>query len=288
MAEKFGRNYLLNVQKNTDRKATLQIGLPFTCEFDITRNLLSSANVASIRVYNLSKQSQAEILKDQTNTEESGQKIVVLQAGYGDGPSFPIIFSGHVRTGYTIRSGVNIVSEFQAFDGGNAYINASLEQTFSGQSYQEIVTALIKSLSAFGVTPGTIGVIPGKPGRAYSVSGPTIDSIKSIVGETAFFIDNGKANVLSVSETLPITPIVISYETGLLNTPVREETKLVFEMLFEPRIAIGQSVVLDSLTGRTYNGTYKVASVQHRGTISGAVAGEATTTVTVFYVQPKL
>ena len=49
--DKFGRNYLLTVQLQD--LSPLVIEPPFTLEFDITQNILTSANVCQFRIYNL-------------------------------------------------------------------------------------------------------------------------------------------------------------------------------------------------------------------------------------------
>ena len=62
----------------------------------------------------------------------------------------------------------------------------------------------------------------------------------------AFFIDAGKAYLLKNEEhvvaTLPA--IVVNASTGLLNTPVLEETMGRFEMIFEPTLNIGTLVTV--------------------------------------------
>ena len=50
---KYDRNYLLTIE---DQSGVLfNVEPPFTIEFDVTRKLLASASVASVRIYNLSK-----------------------------------------------------------------------------------------------------------------------------------------------------------------------------------------------------------------------------------------
>jgi hypothetical protein len=55
-----------------------------------------------------------------------------------------------------------------------------------------------------------------------------------------------------------------------------------FEMLFEPRLTIGQTVQLKSDTNRIFNGIYKVMGFEHSGTISDAVAGPCKTSVSLW------
>jgi len=55
------------------------------------------------------------------------------------------------------------------------------------------------------------------------------------------------------------------------------------EMLFEPRLKIGQVVELVSRDYPSLNQLYKVIGIQHSGTISDAVGGKCKTTVRMLY-----
>ena len=79
----------------------------------------------------------------------------------------------------------------------------------------------------------------------------------------------------------PIT--IINADTGLLNTPVIEQTMLRFEMLFEPSLDVGSLVSVISLTYPQINGLYNVVGVHHQGIISPVVSGTLITTVELFY-----
>ena len=53
-------------------------------------------------------------------------------------------------------------------------------------------------------------------------------------------------------------------------------------MIFEPRITVGQLVEIESSTASIFDGQFKVIGIHHAGIISGAVAGEARTTLNLF------
>lgn len=119
------------------------------------------------------------------------------------------------------------------------------------------------------------------------MSGSTTEILREITGGS-FFIDNGVAYILGENEAIPGEVKVINSESGLLGTPVREDTILTFEMLFEPRILVGQVVSVQSITEANYNGEYKVTAVKHTGTISESVGGRAVTRLELFYGTEKL
>ncbi len=285
MGIKYDRNYSLFISRNSNPSEFLNIRRPFTLEFDITRNTLTSANVCKIRIYNLGLKNRNEILKDQFDSNINKQ--VILHAGYGDVPSFPLIFSGNITRAWSFREGKNnFISTIEAFDGGNAFVNARTNPNLSwpaGTTYQTIIEQLVDSLSVFGIKRGNIGTFPGSISRGYSPETGVVDTLVRLTGG-AFFIDNGIANCLQSNEVFQDEQIqVISSASGLLGTPIREQTLLTFEMLFEPNIRMGQVVKLDSITGANYNAQYKVVAIQHKGMISDAVCGDAITKVTVFY-----
>jgi hypothetical protein len=290
MASKFGRNYILTIEVNVG--APIIITPPFTIEFDITRNILSSANVASIRIYNLSQQNRNNI---EFNIYNQGSfRRIVLNAGYG--VNLPVIFYGNITQAWSVREGVNFITQIECFDGGYAYNNAFSNVSFPAiVPNQAIITALIDSLAQYNIIPGFIGSYPGTTNRGSSYSEPTC-SLLSRLTNGGFFIDNGTANCLGNSECIANSFPLIDSSTGLLGTPVREQQILTFDMIFEPRVQAGQIINLQSLslqtltpgqqvTTQAVNGTYKVTSVKHRGIISPSVCGDAITTLGMFLGQ---
>lgn len=271
---KFGRNYSLSVQQRNGEERI--INLPFTVEFDITRNIYSSANVASIRVYNLALETRNQIRKNSFNSGDL--RFITLRAGYGE--NLPIIFTGNLSSAWSVREGSSFITQMESFDGGFAFENGVTSTSFeAGTPLSVIYENLLNSLPAVSV--GAVGNFPGAITRGNTYSGNTMSILRDKTGG-AVFIDNGKANILGNNECLEGQVTSISPELGLLGTPVLEETILNVDILFEPRIVVGQKLFLDTVTDPVYRGYYKVISIKHRGTISSAVAGDAVTSVGLF------
>ncbi len=269
--DKYNRNYILLVQKRDG--TTLKIQRPFTVEFDIHRNSLSSANVASIRVLNLAPETRSQIRKDQYDFGDL--RSISFFAGYGENLS--LAFTGNITQAWSVREGTNFVTQIESFDGGFAYVNATTEQAFPGGTQQStIIDSLAKSLP--GVTVGAIGNYEGQISRGNSYSGSSTNILAELTGG-GFFIDNGKVYCFKDNECLAGDILVINPKSGLLGTPVKETTYINFDVLFEPTIRVGQLVRLESQTAEVFNGTHKVLSIVHRGIISEAVAGSAITSV---------
>lgn len=270
---KFGRNYILNIQ--TQSGSTLTIKPPFTVEFDITRNILSSANVSSIRVFNLNANNRSQIRK---NVNDYGDlRLINLQAGYGN--NLPVVFQGNITQAWSVREGVNFITQIESFDGGYAFANSVSNTNFPANATQQtVVDSLVQNLAASGVNPGVIGSFEGTLSRGNSYSGNTTDILREITGGR-FYIDNGKAFALSDNECISGPVTTIDSSSGLLGTPVREQTIINFDMLFEPRLLLAQLITLNSITESNFNGQYKIISLKHRGMISEAICGDAITSV---------
>ena len=289
--DKFLRNYFLQVQTNTLPIGTgfapefISIRTPFTIEFDVKREITGSANPFSIRIYNLAEKTRSRFLKDfWTFSTLDVSRLVKLQAGYGDGPSFPEIIYGNISECYSYREGVNFITTIQGQDGLDAFLNATVDQQYpSGTPYRTIIGGMMQSMKPFGITPGAIGDYPGEIPRAIPVSGQSVHLLSEWTSG-GFFVDGGRANALNDNEVIKDSEtLIISSDSGLLGTPKREQQILTFDMIFEPKLVPGTKVQLKSTTNKSYNGYARVFSVHHKGMISSAVCGSATTTVVLQY-----
>ena len=276
--QKWQRNYILSIQ--TSGSNWIDITLPFTMNFRISRNTNASANTARISILNLSKDTRLKIYKDKYTFDI--YKGIELRAGYGDSKeTLPIIFKGNIKQAYSQRNGVDYQTDIECYDGGFAFLNGYTSKSFaSGTSDRQILYSLVKDLPAIDI--GVIGNFEGSLPRGNAMEGATTDLIKS-VSKSNFFIDNEKAYCLQDEECYRGNITEISSASGLMGSPLREETMLTFEMMFEPRLQIGQHIHLTSQTESLFNGNYKVIGVEHNGTISDATSGRCVTKVTLYY-----
>lgn len=276
--DKFNRNYQMFIDTNDGGQ--LRIEKPFTVEFNIVRNTLSSANQGLFRIYNLNSTNRARILKDRIDF--NNRKTIAFYAGYNS--DLPLCFNGTVRRCYSERQGTNIVTTIEADDAGFAFNNALLEkaQYPKGTSRKNVLKDLIKKLKDFGVNEGKIGDIKGSLLRTNSFGGPTINAIQEISGGT-FFIDNGVGYILKENEIIDGAVRVINSDTGLLGTPIRDSKLVEFSIIFEPRIVIAQGLSVESSVYPEINNQYKVTAITHNGMISETVAGTAVTKISCFY-----
>jgi hypothetical protein len=282
---KFGRNYKLTVEID-DQGTQLVIGYPLTLELYIRRENLACAGNATFRVYNLAPTNRNRLIKGPTDV--AMVRKIKLEAGYGENLS--VIFDGNIREAQSYRpeGQVNFVTEIHAWDYANAMSLAFSTWTASSpeNTYQRVIERLCDDLVKQGnITIGAIGEFTGNYARNPSFCEPSWEALKKVVSSAgtnaSCYIDNGKIYVLNENDAFEGSVPIINSQSGLLGTPKRNQNWIELEILFEPRLKIGQKISLQSTTNTTYNGIYKVIGLTHLGVISGAVGGKLRTTIRV-------
>jgi hypothetical protein len=268
---KFGRNYnvLINLP---DIGEVLSIEPPFTIYFNVKRNNLASANTLELDIYNISPESRGKIFQDRFNPKQ--YKQIIFQAGYD---KLYTLYQGNIFYSYSYGKGTEVITHIMARDGGfdisNAYSNVSVEK---GTQVEDLIKLLAKDFKYINL--GEIGETGGELKRGRVLSGSTFALINEETGNK-FFIDNEKLLVLKDNEVVKGEVPLLSFETGLLGTPRREDSYLSVDLIFQPDLIIGQVVEIKSRIMPEYNGQYKVIGISHCGMISESVCSKVVTTV---------
>lgn len=286
MSTKFGRRCQLSVEVNPDAKGVPQGNITFppdlTIEFNIERRSLTSAQTAKFSILNLAEHTRNLVVKDQFALTE--KRAVQFRAGYVDDAILPLCFNGEMRIAGSQRStgATDIVTEIDAWSGGYAMANGFSAITIAaGATVRETITNLARSLPRIAGTP-VVGDFPGTNLRGKVLFGNSWNLILQESGNFAI-IDNNQVKVLQPNEAIAAEIPVISSASGLLGTPRRTQTSVEVDMLFEPRLTVGQIIELQSDSARIYNGVYKVMGFSHRGVISPAQGGKCTTTALLWF-----
>lgn len=265
MTVKFGREYRLVIDP-ADGGEPILITLPFTINFDVQRNTLSSLNVMSLEIYNLSAANRARIFQDRFDL--SKERKISLEVGY---TTLYRIFSGRIYEASSAREGVNIVTRIEARSG---IFDVAASQTYqtvqAGQTVGDVLKTLIGQFS--GLQLGAVGSFTDKLLRPAVLNGNTYNLLRIYSGNNVF-IDNDRVYVLRDAETLAGQIIVLNDATGLLETPRRDDGFLVVTTLLEASVQIAAQVKLESSIQTIYNGQYKVVGLAHQGMISAAKSG---------------
>lgn len=268
MSKKFDRRYRLTIEIGGE---AIVIEQPLTLQFNVQRNAMSSVNTGTFQIYNLSEDVRNSIFQDRFSFLE--YKKVILEAGYDD---LATVFSGSLFEANSSRQGTDVITNVFARDGGFDTVTTKTFKTIQkGVTYKDLIKNLISDFP--NLTEGSIGEVEGSLLRPAVLDGNTFYLLKTYTGEQ-IFIDLEKVNVLKNSEVLTGQVPLISPQTGLLQTPKRDDAYLTVTTLFEPRIIMSQFVELRSDILEQYNGQYKVLGVNHQGIISGAIGGQCTST----------
>lgn len=275
MAAKFGRNYRLVVTEYLTGKSQA-VSPPFTLRFNITRYDTSTPSGGTLQIYNLNQDSRTFFRKD-INTY-GRTKGVLLLGGYGE--KLSTMFLGDIYNAFSERVGQDWVTTINGFDGGIAYNESTLStEIVRGIPLRSVLRSMAKSLSAYEVEVGAISkTYTQKNTRGNSYSGSTFSIMTELTGG-GMFVDNGKVNCLRDNEFIVGDVVKVNASTGLLGTPKREGSLVTFSTILEPRFYIAQKIEIE-IGNQAFDGTYKVKSINHAGTISDAVGETCTTTVT--------
>ncbi len=300
---KFGRNYKLTVEKNDGQ--LLELTLPYSIEFSLTRSGLGSTNVCQVRIHGLGPENRKQLRYDWSNYTRS--KLLRLNAGYGD--DMPLIFLGTVDQGYSYREGVDFVTTLQAQDGGYCASNSIIPKNAGVFPAKTPMQTIYKTLMGYlNFTEfGQIGdsFIYDNNGqliiiqKSKSFTGNVVDNLNKLSGH-ALFIDNGRSYILTNDEHIKIqgeVPI-ISKDSGLLNTPLIQTKIVTTDMILEPSLFVGQLIRLKSESTSYLNNItigdqsdnevdnyYKISSITHSAIISPVICGDAITTVQFYAVN---
>lgn len=276
---------------------------PLTLELDVTRAMFQSLADGTFRLYNLAESTRRDVYQDWS--DQGTYRQVTLRAGYRSwtnglqGPvlagqsalnfqALPMIFSGNITQAYSQREGPNWVTTISAWDGGFAVTQGDVNTALAAgvtttQQFTQLVEAMGSTVAVGYIDPTLNTTLV----NGVSLVGSPWEKIVQMANAlyATAFIDLGKVYVIGNGNVIPNLTgglTLITPDTGLLDTPMKQNTKLSFPMVFEPRLKVGQQIVLQSLE-TVNNGTYPVVGLDHVGTISDAVGGDLRTRVTCYY-----
>lgn len=199
------------------------------------------------------------------------------------------MFKGNIKQAYSQREGPSWVTTIAGWDGGfGATQGDSIDAPPANATLEQFVTSLINAMPNV-----EIGYID--PGltmnnfRGFVHAGSPYDKLVQLATAiyADLYIDNEKVYFVAKGQPIPgLTGGLgtISPAQGLLETPMKQGITVSFEMIFEPRVTVGQALILKSLES-VNNGNYTVVGIDHHGTISDAVAGDMRTKITC--AQPE-
>ncbi len=276
---RFDRNYRLTV--GTGAGAVI-IRPPLRCVFTVDKSVSGGLNKADITLYNLAPQTQKSLSKDPTETGTSAatKRIpVILEIGYNGG--LQTIFKGSVNKGRSRRQGADFITELNCLDGGDDFLLSFTSRTVLGRD--KALSEILRDMPNTG---------RGKIGRQSELIRPKVlvgNSVQLVEdlldADQTWYIDNEQLFVIRDNEVVSGFIPAVSAETGLINTPEREDRKVTFQTLMNPSLKLGAQCSLQTTTAAQLNAVYKITSMTYAGdtdgrswqqTVSGEVVPDAT------------
>lgn len=276
---------------------------PLTLEVNVTRAAFNSLADGVFRIYNLNEATRKDIYQDWY--DQGNYRQITLRAGYRSwttvyGPpdpqglqnlqSLPLIFQGNITKAYSQREGSSWVTTVNGWDGGYATTQGDANAPLAAgvslfEQFQTLIAAMGDTVSVGYIDPALQSVSL----RGVSLVGSPWNKITQLARSiyATAFIDLEKVYVVAVGNIIPDVTgglQIISPSTGLLDTPMKQNTQVSFDLIFEPRLKIGQQIILQSIE-TVNNGTYAVVGLDHTGMISDAVGGDMRTRVYCYYAQ---
>lgn len=204
--------------------------------FEVTKTDNETPNHAQIKIYNLNKDTENQIINEFTR--------ITLQAGYEE--NFGVIFDGEIVQSKRGRdNGVDSYVVVDASDGDSAYNYAIINTTLSaGSSQNDYINAVVSSMGIDkGYTAPSNKTLP----RAKVMYG----SARNIIRKSAqtngqnWNIQNGKLQLLGKADVLPYQGIYLNSKSGLIGGAEQSTKGIKAKALLNPMLHIGAKVIIN-------------------------------------------
>lgn len=275
---KLNRIYRLTISTNLLTDAII-VENPLTVNFTVERSIYAGVNSMDIDIFNLAPKTRNLIFQDTYLAVGQNYKQIILEAGY-QGMGMSTIFIGNIFNAYSFRRNTDVITHIHALDGGLDTQTANTNVTLAaGTTIKDVVNRISSDFPH--LTNGTQNIRDYTFQRPVVLDGNSFQLIKKYT-DGQVFIDREEINIMSPVDVIEGFVPVIDENSGLLGTPERRNASLSINMIFEPRILIGQVIEVNSRIAPQFDGQYKVIGLRHQGMISDTQAGQCTTNLELF------
>ena len=258
MTLKLNRDYKLTISGDD---INVTIVPPLKIAFEATKSIEGRAlNKMNLQIYNLNQKNRNKIVRD---PEQRDIIKVVLQVGYEG--SLSTVYVGSVYRAFIDKQGNNIVNVVQSLDGAigfaQGYVNKSVDNKADAlkEITDQMMDVALGKITQQETTSRPI-VMVGNAGRMLN---------KHVDPNMTWYINDGFLNVTNKKEYIGKNVPVVSGETGLENTPSRENTLVTFETLMNPSLVAGGLCKIVSASAVNLNGVYIIEQITFKGDSHG-------------------
>lgn len=234
--------------------------------FDVSKSISSTANNATIRIWNLKESTRNALGKELDD--------ITLEAGYmppSGGSNVGVIFRGQIRDVEHTRNGPDIISTLSTGEGDKAFRRATISKSYpAGTKVETVVEDIYKELEKEGVSRGEWKFPEDMEAfrRPYATCGGCKREMDTISRGKDFYwsVQNGVMEVVPgdgyIGGLVLITP-----QTGMIDVPTITDNGVKVSCLLNPEIRPGRRVRIESdvLSMNGEGGEYRVSEVTFSG-----------------------
>lgn len=197
----------------------VDIVCPPSISIKITHRTESNPNTAEVRIWNLSPESQRELLHEKDR--------IVIEAGYwpheGERITGPI-FSGTIREATTDHSdGINTIAVLKCGDGDLGYANARIFKEYTTPpTHKQIVEDLLFEFKLKGIERGIVEIPDFTESKEYSIDNRLVRNELDDIAhqhDLIWQIIDGEINIYPRTNVIENTGYVVTPTTGLIGSP---------------------------------------------------------------------
>jgi len=220
--------------------------------FNIERTNASTLNNGDIKIYNLNSSSRGSIKKATILGSKTAGSRVVLEAGYIGNTE--VLCTGEVVKFDHSKSGPDIITSLQISDGYSNLAFSNIEKSYSdGTRLRSVLNDVADAMGVTGTNSLTVTpeLILTKFENGYVATGnprETLEVICKTIGAT-WSIQDGQLVISKNGRPTELAAVLVSKETGLIETPRITNEGANFKSLLNPKIKPG---VLVNLTSKLF------------------------------------
>jgi hypothetical protein len=210
----YDRTYRLLIGKKGQSQG-IEITDSLRIKFEIEKTAKKNPNKSKIEVYNMRKETRAEVEKPNTR--------VVLYAGYKDDAGALLIFQGDVSYAWSKKDGADIITEFELGDGATEIRDTTISVGYSkGVKSTQVLNDVSKKMGLPLTLPSNA------PSRVWnnglSFHGPARTLLDKVTKGTGleWSIQNGNLQVIEHGMVTTRQGILITQDSGMIGSPERE------------------------------------------------------------------
>ena len=251
-----------------------RVVIPPSISFEAKHSSESSPNEAKVTLYNVHADTRAKILTE--------GKRIEIHAGYwpANGSRWAgIVFKGQIRKTLTkVDGGTEVVTEIECGDGDDGYARARVrKRTRKPPTHAAVVSEIVAAFKAHGIKAGVIDIPDYTEARPRTIDRAARRELDDICRQhdLQWSIQDGELHVYSRDDVLRDDRVVLSPDTGLLDSPQRSEHGVDIKALMLYELRPGHTIRLENpYVSNPLAGTeYKVHEITFSGDNFGGEFG---------------